>query len=202
LLDKKGVAEFLTKIRGYKIFKSHSYPVQEGLPSKIKFVTIYRDPRDVIVSSIFFLAYLEEEKGGWGEQFRKLTEQERIISFVEKGEFCISRLEEWFKAPGVCKIRYEDLKTEPVAALTVILNYLNLTIDDKSVETVILKHSFRARSGRDPGDEKENAFLRKGIIGDWRNYFDDDCVAAFKAAKSGRWNHLLVDMGYEKALDW
>lgn len=53
-----------------------------------------------------------------------------------------------------------------------------------------------------PGEERKEAFLRKGIVGDWENYFDRDVVRAYKTEKEGRWNRLLVKMGYENTLDW
>ena len=65
-----------------------------------------------------------------------------------------------------------------------------------------MKHSFESKSGRKPGQEKKDSFLRKGVVGDWRNYFNEECVIAFKNEKERRWNRLLVEMGYESSLDW
>lgn len=114
LLLEHELFDYLRRFKGYVIFKSHSYPVSADLANNVRFVTIYRDPRDVIISNIFYLAYLEEEKGGWGETFRKLSETERIKTFIKKGEFSLSRLEQWFRTPIAYKIKYEDLKRQPV----------------------------------------------------------------------------------------
>jgi hypothetical protein len=42
----------------------------------------------------------------------------------------------------------------------------------------------------------------RGIAGDWRNYFDAQCIETFRSADAGRWNRLVVAMGYESGPDW
>ena len=64
------------------------------------------------------------------------------------------------------------------------------------------EHSFTSRTGRRPGEERKESTLRKGIVGDWKNYFDQECIVAFKTEQQGRWNSLLVEMSYEKILNW
>lgn len=202
LLEKPRVLEYMTRLRGWWLFKSHSYPVSEKLSNKIRFVSIYRDPRDVIASSIFYLGNIEQEKGGWGPEFTKLSEQERIKTFLRKAEFCISRLERWVRAPAVCQVRYEDMKKQPLKELKRVLQYLGIEEDERTIERAVIKNSFEAKSGRKAGEERKGSFLRKGISGDWKNYFDRDCIDKFKHEMEGRWNQLLVEMGYEKTLDW
>ena len=41
-------------------------------------------------------------------------------------------------------------------------------------------NSFEAKSGRKPGQEDQNSFVRKGISGDWRNKFTPEHKARFK----------------------
>ena len=65
-----------------------------------------------------------------------------------------------------------------------------------------MKHQFEAKAQRQPGHEDRNSFFRKGIKGDWKNYFDEKCIQTFKKSNSGRWNRLLVRMGYEKSENW
>jgi sulfotransferase 6B1 len=40
--------------------------------------------------------------------------------------------------------------------------------------------------------------FRRGMIGDWKNYFSSDHTSMFKALAG----QLLIDLGYEKDLDW
>jgi hypothetical protein len=202
LLDRPESLEYLSSLKGYNIFKSHSYPLPAGSIGKIKYLSIYRDPRDVIISSIFYLSNLDIKRGGWGKEFSRLSEKERIITFIEKGDFCVSRLEEWYHVPYAGRISYERLKENPLAALKKIVAFLKLRINDRTIKEVISRNSFKSRSGRKAGDENKNDILRKGIVGDWKNYFNKDCTYAFKHAKEGRWNRLLIEMGYEQSPDW
>ena len=148
------------------------------------------------------MAILEEEKGGWGKEFRQLPEVDRVLSLIKSAEFLLSRLEEWFRTPTALKTRYEQLRSNTVEELERIMNYLGLSCKIDRLQSVVSEHSFMRKSGRNPGEERQDAFLRKGIVGDWKNYFDNACVEAFKREQGGRWNKLLVEMGYEADPDW
>ncbi len=52
--------------------------------------------------------------------------------------------------------------------------------------------------GRQPGQENERHHYRKGVAGDWRNYFTPQVTAAFKE----RYGDLLIALGYERGCDW
>jgi hypothetical protein len=197
------VFEYLKMLRGYFIFKSHSYPLSAESPvNNSKIITIYRDPRDVLISNIFYLALIDEDKGGWGESFSKLSETERILKLISEGDYILTKLENWFRTPFAYKVRYEELKMYPIDTLLKINKYLEISTTKNAIERVVMKHSFEAKSGRKPGQEKKDSFYRKGVVGDWRNYFNKDCVIAYKNEKERRWNRLLVEMGYESSLDW
>ncbi len=202
VLKDPEVFKYLNRLNGRFIFKSHSYPVISEIAKDIKFVTVIRDPRDVIVSNSFYLAHLDPEKGGWDQSFRELSNVGRIKRLIGDGEFILSRLEQWFRSPIAYNVRYEDLKTNPVGVLEAVLRYLELPVDEEQIRRIAAKHSFKSLTGRNPGEDCLESPNRKGIVGDWQNYFNKDCIAAFKKEKAGRWNHLLVEMGYETNLDW
>ena len=66
------------------------------------------------------------------------------------------------------------------------------------MEAIAKKFSFEQQSGRKPGQESKTNFMRKGIIGDWRNQFSPEACKVF--------NHFagneLVLLGYEKDNSW
>jgi hypothetical protein len=197
--------DFLRQLRGHFIFKSHSFPPgSETRASSARFVSIYRDPRDVLVSASFFFAHLEEEKGGLGAAFRQLAVPERIQwLLVEPSDLALlARLEAWYRTPFACKTRYEDLVRQPVEELQRMAEFIGVPTKKEAIEAVVLKHDFEIKSGRAAGEPREDHSMRKGVVGDWRNHFDGACIAAFKRHEGGRWNRLLVEMGYENALDW
>jgi LPS sulfotransferase NodH len=201
ILEQK-VYEYLRQLKGHYIFKSHSLPPKSETQAKsATFVSIYRDPRDVLVSASFYLAHLEEEKGGWGQAFQALPISERIRVLIERSDL-LTELEQWFAVPFVHQTRYEDLVRQPVDELSRIAEWIGVPTTTKALEGIASRHSFESRSGRKQGDSCEQATLRKGIVGDWRNYFEPTLVTTFKTQRDGRWNRLLVSMGYECSLDW
>lgn len=170
-------------------------------------VFIIRDPRDVVVSSTFYMTHLERHvmHRRYAEDFG--TDQERIMATITGfapgpnglGSVSIGRRIEgylgWPAAAGVYGCRFEDLigpngggdadvQRVEVEAITRHLGYL-LTPD--RIERLLRK----VWSERSPT-------FRKGVIGDWRNHFTDEHIAAFKEV-AGR---HLVTLGYERDLDW
>jgi hypothetical protein len=192
----------LQHLKGYHIYKSHSRP--PDLPEtakRLKFVSIHRDPRDALVSLSHFDAHLDEEKGGRGAAFRALPIPARLLTLIESSDLC-DELESWFASPIACKIRYEDLYKAPVQTLQDMCVYLSLPAHIKRMQHIITRHSFERETGREPGAEIQDSPMRKGVIGDWRNAFDAQSITAFKHSRNGRWNQLLLKMGYESTPEW
>jgi hypothetical protein len=201
-LDNEQVEKKLGQLRGRIILKSHSAPVKFENPN-IRLVSIYRDPRDVLVSSAFYLANLDEARGGWGSGFRSLTIEERLIKLIDEGEFIIRKLEQWFYAVDVYKVSYEQLLRDPKPAVTGLVNYLDLKVDDDHILSVIDAHKFENRVGRRKiNQQSSKSFLRKGVSGDWKNHFTEKAVKAYKTSMNGRWERILIDMEYEKTTMW
>jgi len=204
VLDDPEVFKYLNQLNGRFIFKSHSHPTAiPEIAKDIKFVTAIRDPRDTIISNSFYLAHLDLEKGGRGQDFRELSNVDRVGRLIAgDGDFILTRLEQWFRTPIAYNVRYEDLKTDTVGVLKAVLRYLELPVAEEQVRRTAANHSFKSLTGRNAGQECQSSDNRKGVVGDWRSYFNEDCVEAFKKEKAGRWNDLLVEMGYEANLDW
>lgn len=66
------------------------------------------------------------------------------------------------------------------------------------LDSVIEKQAFQKLAGRSKGQEDQKSHYRKGVAGDWVNYLHGANKDQFKQ----RWGQLLVDLGYEKNLDW
>ena len=69
--------------------------------------------------------------------------------------------------------------------------------------TVLLGYVFQNRyakkaEGRKQGEEDVKSHYRKGVAGDWVNYFDEKHRRAFKE----KYNDLLIKLGYETTSDW
>ena len=64
---------------------------------------------------------------------------------------------------------------------------------------ILKRHSFiRNTNGRKQGQENVTHHYRKGVAGDWRNYFTPRVTKEFKQ----RYGDLLIELGYESSHDW
>lgn len=192
--------------RGSFIHKSHASPPDSAFISAlpptldVKFVTVIRDPRDAFVSQIFHMSNSE----AWGERFKGKglsSEKEKILWLIENMDQT-DLFPQWYLCPYALKLRYEDLLTRGEQEMGRVVEYLGLNYSSSITKMYLKKHSFERSSGRKRGEEDKKSFYRKGIIGDWKNYFDEDCVNAFKAAHGGKLQTLLVLLGYEKDDAW
>jgi hypothetical protein len=76
---------------------------------------------------------------------------------------------------------------------------LGTTLPMPVLRYLVDRYSFQHRSqGRRPGQENQTHHYRKGIAGDWRNYFTPRITAAFKEG----YGDLLIQLGYESSSDW
>jgi lipopolysaccharide transport system ATP-binding protein len=112
---------------------------------------------------------------------------------------CATIQRTWLEA-GEPLIRYEDLLDDDLGILEALLIVrCQLPIDPERLRQVILDCRFESLSnGRARGEEDMQAHERKGIAGDWHNYF----TPAIKYAFKNRYGGLLVATGYERDLNW
>lgn len=195
----EAIFEYLSAQRHSCIHKTHAFPpkcLPPPLKSRLRLITVVRDPRDLLVSSAHYLANLPEHEGGWGASFRILPVNQRILRLIDEGDFLLDRLDAWAHAEGVIQVRYEDLKNDPRRVMRETAMACNLPFHEKRAGIVIDNNDFSRKANRKPGVEDESAFLRKGIVGDWVNVFDDEVINAFNTGKEGRWRTLAADLGY------
>lgn len=60
-LSKTGSLDWILN-HNNAIFKSHSFPIKDQHHANVIFVTVIRDPRDLMISSIFYLSHLDPVK--------------------------------------------------------------------------------------------------------------------------------------------
>lgn len=189
---------WLADISGWAILKGHADPPATAAEAALAcFVTILRDPRDVVVSASFYRAYLPVNQGGWGAEFRALPPAERIERLlIDPNPTLLDELERWYGTPYSLQVRYEALHARPRAILAELAEQLALPVNQRQIAAVVARHDFVRATGRLQGQEAD-APTRKGIVGDWRTYFTAATAACFQTAQNGRWLSLLEEMDYE-----
>jgi hypothetical protein len=164
---------------------------------------IYRDPRDMLVSQVFFATDMNEEHGM--HQFYKALPDfgERlkvaITGIGQDGLYMVNVKQryasvfEWLEQPHVMCIRFEDLVNKQKSTLEAMLDEVEsigyrIPTPRKKALSILVEaiqpwksHTFR--SGKTSG---------------WREHFTEEHKNLFKDIAGD----LLVKLGYEKDNDW
>lgn len=136
-----------------------------------------------------------------------------------------------YQNPNVYETRYEVLTVQPAEEFAKILRFLGIPVHEAGaapladratlmlnkglrrlnlpslkaggiprefLDQVIARQAFQKLAGRSKGNEDQKSHYRKGVAGDWVNYL----LGANKDLFKERWGQLLVNLGYEKDLNW
>jgi lipopolysaccharide transport system ATP-binding protein len=174
-----------------------------AVPANHRRFVIIRDLRDTLVSLYFSVKashYLPDDMG-WVRA--ALCERDQEAGLLHTLDLhlpkCAAIQASWLRA-GEPLLRYEDLLDNDLTILQrVLLVHCELRVPLQRFQEVVQACRFESITGGRPrGQEDITAHERKGICGDWRNYFTERVSAAFKE----RYGALLIATGYEADFDW
>ena len=105
----------------------------------------------------------------------------------------------WHPREDVVHVRYEDLRLDTAGELRkLVVGLTGKELDPKEAGAIAEEFSFERQSGRASGEEDKGSFLRKGIVGDWRNRFSPEARRVFDRFAG----EDLVALGYERDRSW
>ena len=158
-------------------------------------VVVWRDGRDTMVSYYYHIMFDKPLTSAMaGNSVRKLlgvkdphdvdTNLPRFVEWACTGGYprftwgdFVNR---WYEKPGVVFTSYEACLLDPYTELRKILDHFGqFGKTDEELHGIIHQHSFETQSTRKPGEEDVNSFIRKGIAGDWKNYFNKEASEIF-----------------------
>lgn len=149
-------------------------------PASHRTFFVMRDPRDAIVSW-YFSALKSHARIGPIPKMRSdlapLDQEEGLCYIVDKlADFGFYRVQRsWLDSAEDehCRIfRYESLAADNRAFLKHLLEYLEVDIAEDKLSDLSDRYAFsRLSHGRDQGSEDVSSHYRKGVAGDWVNYF-------------------------------
>ncbi len=164
---------------------------------------IYRDPRDMLISQVFFATDMHEEHGmhdfynslpDFGERLKvAITGIDRDGLYMVSVKQRYEGVFQWLETPGVMCIRFEDLINDRDTTLNAMLDeveqtgYKISTPREKALS--ILVEAIQPR--------KSHTF-RSGKTGSWHEFFTVEHKKLFKDVAGD----LVVRLGYEKNNDW
>mgnify|MGYP001371737271 FL=1 len=164
---------------------------------------IYRDPRDLLVSQVFFATDMHEEHGmhdyyqslpDFGERLKVAitgVDRDGLYMVSVKGRY--EGVFQWLEQPNVMCIRYEDLVDRRESTLASMLDEVERTgykiPTPRETAAAILVEAIQPKKSRT---------FRVGKTGNWKEYFTDEHKRLFKDVAGD----LLVRLGYEVSNDW
>ena len=83
-------------------------------------------------------------------------------------------------------VRFEDLTGKnQLEHWTELLAFLDLPVDQSKIASILSTYNFEYWSkGRKKGEEDQSSHMRKGISGDWKNYFTPKVEDYFKCTQA------------------
>ena len=170
---------------------------------------IFRDPRDVVVSHVFYVTDMESHHvhHAYYQALPDFEAQLKVsilgrpdaeVEFLNIAERFAPYLD-WLNQPQVLTIHFEDLIHDRLATLTHIMDHFLRRVPLQPLRL----HSTRARqlilnsleASINPG---RSPTFRSGKTGEWKKYFTEEHKKIFKEVAGD----LLVKLGYEKDNEW
>lgn len=199
IIRKKHTPNMLETLQTHQVWHGHfgySTRLMDVLKdNNIRTVFVYRDLRDTIISNYFHIRELNPKRapeGFFEKDMSQLLEPAVLPTWCAPVSH-FKLLPYWLAERHIVKVRFEDLIENPVDEMSRVFLGLGLNTSRELVELIVEECSFERQSGRLPGDEVSDAPLRKGIVGDWKNYFSTDLAKRFDAT----YGHLLKIGGYQ-----
>lgn len=183
----------------------------DATPENVSFLTqsgrvnffIYRDPRDLLVSQVFFATDMHEEHGmheyynslpDFGERLKvAITGIDRdglnMVSVKQRYEGVF----QWLAQTNVMCIRFEDLINNRDATLNAMLDEV-----EKTGYKIPTPRAQALSVLVDAIQPKKSHTFRSGKTGGWREHFTEEHKKLFNDVAGD----LLVKLGYEQNNDW
>lgn len=95
-------------------------------------------------------------------------------------------------------IKYEEMIENTFRCVSKLIEAFGEKVDGEVLKKAVDNNSFERLSGRRRGQEDISKFHRKGIVGDWKNYFNLEARHIFK----GYAGTTLLELGYELDESW
>ena len=194
----------------YSVMKLHTRYTKENFrvikKYVQKFVIIYRDLRDVCTGRYF--AVKVDPKNKLHTLYNSISREEGIAHSIETVEkHHAPWIRDWMNAASLNKdmiltLKYEDLNLDTAKTLKQVFEFFRIKPDEKLINslaaTKITKEVDLSEALKKDLPGRLRSSARKGIIGDWKNYFTEEHKKKFKAIAGD----LLIKLGYEKDDKW
>ena len=146
-----------------------------------KIIVVMRNVKDCLVSYYHFMRMnkrLADFDGTFDEFFEMF--KNKTLPFGDYFDHVVGWWEQRDK-PNILVVLYEDMKRDLTKEIQRVAKFLSRHLDENELATIVKESGFEAMQ-KNPKTNHENVpafdmkvskFMRKGEVGDWKNYFDD-----------------------------
>ena len=177
---------------------------QAAVPCNARKLVVLRDARDALISFYFSLKFSHavalDRMAHDRDLVRSLDIEDGLMVAIEYWMQGIADIHSTWLESGEPIVRYEDLVQDDFGTMKkALMDRLRLPITEQSLRAAIETCRFeRLSGGRRQGQEDSGSHFRKGVAGDWQNYFTPRITATFKR----KFGDLLIAGGYERDHNW
>jgi len=181
--EEEAKLEIIKRMPSPRLFKTHLpfWFVEGELTKKeCKCICVMRNPKDLLVSYFHFAQLRHPDYiTDWNAWFDLFRAQE-----IQYGDW-FDHVTGWWKNQGSRNflfLKYEEMKTDIMATISQVSLFLGKNLSNVQKERII-KHTSFSKMKENPAtnlqncsilNQKKSSFMRKGIVGDWQNYFSDE----------------------------
>jgi hypothetical protein len=173
-------------------------------PGSYKTFCIIRDPRDIIVSWYFSVKYSHPLMGKiprHREILHQLSLSRGLIYCIEYlhdfGLF--DSLKSWINIPAndshIKVFPFEDIVdvNRQFTVISELFSHCHISLDTNETRHLLHKYHFQQLQKKESGKSTNISHYRKGVPGNWKEYFDEDVTKAFEKL-AGK---LVDELGYK-----
>lgn len=181
-----GQNRYLKSLKSPRILSTHlpySHCPEQLKSLKCKVIYILRNPKDQAVSYYHFhhtAMYLGSKEWPF----------DQFIQFYLKGIMCygswFDHVAGWLTAAieypeSILVISYEELQVNLPSMIKLIASFLDTQLTDEVIHSIVKHCQFNSMKNNPAANREEtplsdifkaSKFMRKGLIGDWKNYFN------------------------------
>lgn len=171
-------------------------------PGRVNYF-LYRDPRDLLVSHVFFATEMHPGHGmhAFYQSLPDFSARLKVaITGIERDGLKLASVRQryedvfrWLETPGVLCLRFEDLIERRETTLGRMLDEV-----EKSGYRLSIPRSKALQLLIAAIQPRKSATFRSGKAGSWRQYFTEEHKRLFKEVAGD----LLIRLGYETSNDW
>jgi hypothetical protein len=187
-----------------RAFKSHflydAFPCGPPHTTPCKYIYVVRNPKDVAVSLYFYGTATLMEWESWWKKY--------VSGDVVFGKY-IDHLLSWLphkNDKNVLFLKYEDMKKDLPKAVSQIASFLEVDLSSDVIDKIADLTSFDKMKNDNTANsifpllhqvEGATKFMRKGVVGDWKNHLTAEQSSEIDAIFAERLNGISVDFQYE-----